>query len=234
MTKKSVLDMTIQEAMELASDRVAVGAPPIKLKQREDTSESSATRKSDRSFTLVLFAMVVLSLLLVFMLGVNVYKSLTQSREENGNLRQEQSLVTTLIRSVDEMDGASAGTGPEGSSLVLTEHFNNTAFETRFYLYKGYLCEEYAAAANAYSPELAAKIAKTSVFSFNINEDTGLLSITTDAGTAYIALRSSQQTLAAAQGSAATADAASAAGATAASNASASTNAQAEGGELDG
>ena len=65
-----------------------------------------------------------------------------------------------------------------------------TSYETRIYAYQGKIVEEYVLAENAYMPEKAIAIFDSDTFDFSY--DNGLITITTDDGTAAIALRSKE------------------------------------------
>ena len=93
-------------------------------------------------------------------------------------------------RSADSVDAVGAGKGPEGRSLVLTERLDSGTFETRIYAYQGNIVEEYVLADSAYVPEKAIKLSDSDTFDFSY--DNGLITITTDDGTAAVALRSKE------------------------------------------
>jgi hypothetical protein len=71
---------------------------------------------------------------------------------------------------------------------VLVERLRSGTYETRIYLYQGHVVEQYAVAAKPYEPEKATPIVPSETFSFSFED--GLLTITTDAGSAEVALRS--------------------------------------------
>lgn len=88
-------------------------------------------------------------------------------------------------------DAVEVGEGPEGKALVLRETLDGTtSYETRIYAYRGKIVEEYVLAENAYMPEKAIAIFDSDTFDFSY--DNGLITITTDDGTAAIALRSKE------------------------------------------
>lgn len=142
-----------------------------------------------RIFTGILFVMFVVALLLAFLAGTNVYRGLQDLSSRTDEARLSLSLVVNHVRANDSSQAVAEGVGPEGPSLVLVEHVEGSNdVETRMYLYNGSIVEEYAIAGSAYTPERALPIVESSQFSFSYAQ--GLLTITTDSGTANIALRS--------------------------------------------
>ena len=93
--------------------------------------------------------------------------------------------VITLLLAIDAV---SVGAGPEGRSLVLTERLANGTYETRIYLYRGQVVEEYSVAGTPYTPDKATPVVATGTFDFTYSQ--GLLTIVTDEGRAEVALRS--------------------------------------------
>ena len=88
-------------------------------------------------------------------------------------------------------DAVEVGEGPEGKALVLRETLDGaTSYETRIYAYQGKIVEEYVLAENEYMPEKAIALFDSDTFDFSY--DNGLVTITTDDGTAAIALRSKE------------------------------------------
>lgn len=145
-------------------------------------------RDYGRVFTGLLFALFVLALLMAIMVGTGVYRSLYDMRTETDEARLSLSLVANDVRANDAVDAVAVGSGPEGRSLVLVERLDSGTYETRLYLYQGNIVEEYSLADAPYTPERATQIAPSGTFDFSYAG--GLLTITTDQGTADVALRS--------------------------------------------
>lgn len=152
--------------------------------------ERRTTRTHDygRLFTGLLFALFVITLLLAIVAGTKVYSALSTMRDASNADRLAMGLLVNSVRAQDAVDSVSVGKGPEGSSLVLTERLTSGTYETRIYLYKGQVVEEYALAGSTYAPAKATPIVNTTQFDFSYAD--GLLTIVTDQGSADIALRS--------------------------------------------
>ncbi|MDO4502582.1 MAG: DUF4860 domain-containing protein [Coriobacteriia bacterium] len=169
-----------------------VGAPAIELKvsvdQEEQTNESFHIRHMDRLFILILFAVLIMSLVLVFALGTNAYRGLEQARTDGEQVRLQSSLLATSLRAMDAVDAAAKGQGPEGPALIMRERIGQDQFETRLYQYQGQLMQEYALAGTACDPARATALCPIKRFGFRIQD--GLVTIGTDVGQTYVALRS--------------------------------------------
>lgn len=153
------------------------------------TERGKESQSAGRLFTILLFVMFIGVLLLAFMAGTSVYKSLSVMDNTANEKRAALSLLANSVRGNDALKSVGVGEGPEGESLVLTEYFQSGTFETRIYLYKGEILQEYTLAGTDYMPSRAISIVPSKTFAFDYDPDNGLLSITTDQGTSKIALR---------------------------------------------
>ena len=153
-----------------------------------EAKRSQAADSSGHMFTALLFALFVIALLLAVVAGTNVYRNLNDVRSGADEARLGLTLLTNNVRANDAADAIAAGTGPEGRSLVLVERLDSGTYETRIYRHEGNIVEEYALADAAYTPEKAGVICPSDVFDFSYGN--GLLTITTDQGSADVALRS--------------------------------------------
>lgn len=141
-----------------------------------------------RIFTTMLFAVIVLFLLLLLLVGVNVYQTVNDTRTSSNEARLGLSLLGNTVRMNDTTDAVGIGNGPEGSSLVLTEYLSTGTYETRIYAYEGSIVQEYSSATSAYTPEKAREVTKSERFEFSY--ENGLLTIYTDQGETAVSLRS--------------------------------------------
>ena len=153
-----------------------------------EAKRSQAAGSSGHMFTALLFALFVIALLLAIVAGTNVYRNLNDVRSGADEARLGLTLLANNVRANDAADTIAAGTGPEGRSLVLVERLDSGTYETRIYRHEGNIVEEYALADAAYTPEKAVVICPSDVFDFSYGN--GLLTITTDQGSAAVALRS--------------------------------------------
>lgn len=149
----------------------------------------SRSRSASR-FSTLLLAVFFSALLMALTCGVNVYRKVSDIQTANGSMREGLELIQNLVRSNDANESIAFGEGPEGRSLVIVQHLDSGTYETRVYLYEGHIVQEYSLAGSAYTPDKASVICTSDTFSFSYKA--GLLSVSTDQGTAEIALRSLQ------------------------------------------
>ena len=141
-----------------------------------------------RVFTILLFTLFIVLLLMAFVMGTNVYRSLSIMNTTTNDQRAALTMLANSVRNNDALSGVGINErGPEGNALVLSEHLPNGTFETRIYLYEGNVIQEYALAGANYMPSRATVIGPSETLEFAY--DDGLLSITTDQGTSFVTLR---------------------------------------------
>ncbi len=141
-------------------------------------------------FSTLLLAVFFSALLMALTCGVNVYRKVSDIQTANSSMREGLELIQNLVRSNDASESIAFGDGPEGRSLVIVQHLDSGTYETRVYLHEGRIVQEYSLAGSAYTPDKASVICSSNTFSFSYED--GLLSVSTDQGTAEIALRSLQ------------------------------------------
>ena len=172
-----------------------------------------------RVFTGMLFALFVVALLMAILVGTDVYRGLYREGAAADDQRLSLTLLANDVRANDQIDAVARawvtedtvtleeaeadddgvvslasmaqdwdGSVLEGPALVLRETLPGGVYETRLYRYDGVIMEEYALADAPYDPEKATAIVVSSVFDFTYRD--GLLTLTTDAGTVSVALRS--------------------------------------------
>lgn len=175
-------------------------------------------RDFGRVFTVILFALFVIALLMAILTGTGVYRTLFQEGVAADNQRLSLTLLANDVRANDQVDAvacawvtkddvrmtiaegvggldsataetqATEGCLLDGPALVLRETLESGVYETRLYRYDGTIMEEYALADAPYDPEKATPIVDSAVFDFTYQD--GLLTIATDAGEVSVALRS--------------------------------------------
>ncbi len=145
---------------------------------------------SARVFPAVFLAVLFILLLSALVMGVRTYSSVAAAQQSSNEAREGLQLIANNVRANDTHGSIAVGQGPEGPSLVVVETLDTGTFEIRTYLYQGNVVQEYAVSGNAYSPKTASVLCESQTFSFGV--DKGLLSITTDQGSAEVDLRSIQ------------------------------------------
>ena len=144
-----------------------------------------------RVFSILLFTVFVVVDLLALAAGASSYGSLTKMQASNDARITSLGPVISSVRAND-IDGGvrKSSDAPEGEALVLTQSDDQGTYETRIYLYKGKIMQEYALANAPYTPSKATELASSSTFEFSY--DNNVLTIKTDAGEGKVALRNQQ------------------------------------------
>ncbi len=109
-------------------------------------------KKSNLGFLLVLlvFAVFMVSALLVLLTGADVVQGITQRDQKNYEQRTAVQYIATRVRQADQAGMISVRTTEAGDSLVLAEEIDGIRFETLVYCHDGYLRELFCA--SGYDP----------------------------------------------------------------------------------
>ena len=151
------------------------------------SARSNTERKHRKLFPLLLFCVFFIALLLALIAGVTVHRHVSDVQVANVSRREGIELICNIVRANDAKGAIAAGDGPEGKLLVIVQNLDSGTYETRLYLYKGSIVQEYRLTGTKYTPSKASKVTKSSSFAFTY--DNGLLTVSTDQGTCEVALR---------------------------------------------
>lgn len=123
-------------------------------------------KKSNLTGVLVLlvFAVFMVSVLLVLLSGANTVQSLTHRDQRTYHHRTAVQYVTTRIRQADSHGAVAVDNAEEISTLILTEKIENVPYETRVYCYDGYLREMFCEAGIVLPPEFGEEILPMEAF----------------------------------------------------------------------
>ena len=102
-------------------------------------------------------------------------------------MRATLGYLVTRVRSSDAAGAVRVEEGPEGDMLILADR--DSGYETRIYLYDGWLMEQLCAAGADTDPAAAQQVAQADSFSVQWARS-ALLRLTVDGKTADAALRS--------------------------------------------
>ena len=139
-------------------------------------------------FAVALLALFLLALLGAVGFGTSVYQRLNERSEAAEQARSPLGVIVNAVRATDAAGSVARAAGPEGDALVLVERLASGTYETRFFLADGWLVQQYAVEGSPVSTQGATRLAASGSFSFEL--DDGLLTVSCDAGTARVALRS--------------------------------------------
>lgn len=107
----------------------------------------------DILFTLALFCVLAASSLLVVVIGVRAYESITASMASNYTSRTTLSYISTKVRQNGEAGSVRLDTFGDGQALVLEQSISGTLYRTWIYQSDGQIRELFARADNEISPE---------------------------------------------------------------------------------
>ena len=147
-------------------------------KLSEISVEGDTGHRHRRLFPVLLLCVFFVALLLALIAGVAVYRHVSDAQNDNVSRREGVELIANIVRANDAKGAVATGQGPEGKSLVIVENLGSGTYETRLYLYKGKIVQEYSLAGTAYTPAKASEVTESSRFDFSYTD--GLLTITTD------------------------------------------------------
>lgn len=133
----------------------------------------------DSLFTFLLLLSFLLFSLLLCSIGSAVYRSGSDSLNENYTSRTALAYLAEKLREHDESGALSETSIGETTALLLSETIDGKVYVTYLYYYDGALCELFAAADTDPSPEMGTKIAKLRSFSFSWDEEHSLLLLKT-------------------------------------------------------
>lgn len=117
-------------------------------------------KKSNLGFLLVLlvFAVFMVSILMVLLTGADVVKGITQRDQKSYEQRTAVQYIATRVRQADQAGMIAVRTTDAGDRLVLAEEIEGSLFETSVYCYDGYLCELFCASGYDPGPEFGERI----------------------------------------------------------------------------
>lgn len=141
---------------------------------------------------LALYAMLTAALLVLALLGANLYSALTASRTRNENARATLAYIQARVQASDAAGGVQLRKGPEGDALALT--VADSGYEVLIYCAEGELVEQTSPAGSDFAPDTAQPVASCSTLSLAWEGGgTRLLSVTADGRQALVALRSGEE-----------------------------------------
>lgn len=143
-----------------------------------------------RAFSVLLMAVFFVVLMIGLVAGVSMYRSIAAAQERANDLDMRAGIVSSAVHLNDVHDALARGKGPEGDALVLVDHVDGQAYETRIYQYQGKLVQEYSFADRAYQPRDANELLDAGSFSFTI--DGGLVTLDIDGKSFDLYVRSAQ------------------------------------------
>ena len=146
-------------------------------------------RSIDTIFVLIVFSTFAISVLIVLMLGANIYRNINENSREDEAEQTALSYIWTKAKNFDNADSIRVDTFNGNPALYIREHFGGTEFNTIIYHYDGWLYELFSEAALTFSPTDGIRIVKVDDLSFEAIDD-GLIRMTSGNMSLHLSPRS--------------------------------------------
>jgi len=131
---------------------------------------------ADAVFSLVLFCVFALSMLLVLMSGVGAYKDIRSASENGYSENTCISYVSTKVHHNLTADSIYLSEVAGEPAIALEEEINGEIFVTYIYYFNGYVKELFTMKGNDFPAESGFDVLQVSAFTFDISTD-GLLHV---------------------------------------------------------
>ena len=135
-------------------------------------------RSIDTIFVLIVFSIFAFSVLMVLMLGANIYRNINDLSRYEQYEHTALSYVWTKTKNFDDADSISVGSFNGVTALFIDETIGGTEFRTVIYHYDGWLFELFSEASLNFSIEDGIRIIKTEELFFE-EIGNGLIKVTT-------------------------------------------------------
>ncbi len=138
--------------------------------------------QTEKALTLILFAVLAVSMILVLLTGAGVYRRLTKRGQESFYKRTVPLYIATKVRQAD-CTGAVTTEQRDGMDvLLLKEQIDGEEYVTRIYCYEGYVYELFAAEAVNFDPLAGERIAKALQAEFSLENGCLYVTVTGEDG----------------------------------------------------
>ena len=156
-----------------------------KARGRKDAPPSS------RIFSVLLIAVFFVALMGSLAAGASMYRSTVNAQQHANDLHLVSGLLTNVVHGNDTAGAVTSAEGPEGEALVLVRSLASGTYETRIYLYKGHVVQEFSVAGRPFDPLGATELLEANSFAFEAKDD--LLHFDIDDKGFDVAIRSDAQ-----------------------------------------
>lgn len=150
------------------------------------------TQKIDTIFVLVIFCIFAASVLISLMFGGIVYKNTTDKANEKYDENICLSYIWMKVKNSDALDSVYIDTFYDLSVLCLDEEYDGITYQTRIYLYDGWVRELFSELGLEFNPETGDRIISADFLGFE-NLDNGLIKVTANSENMIISPRSKNE-----------------------------------------
>ena len=150
------------------------------------------TQKIDTIFVLVIFCIFAASVLVSLMFGGSIYKNMTDKINKTYDENICLSYIWMKVKNTDVVDGVYIDTFHDLPVLCLDEIFYGITYQTRIYLYDGWVCELFSELGLEFYPDAGMQIMKAEFLDFE-NLENGLVKVTVDSESMIVFPRSKNE-----------------------------------------
>ena len=155
--------------------------------------KSNTFKSIDILFSLTLFSVFAMAVLMVLLSGAQIYQNVVNDMTEQFESRTSISYITTKLHRCDSMNSVKVDMFGDGEALFLSEvGEDGRMYDTIIYLYEGNVKEQYVERGNSFPPSTGMTILSVHSMHFSIqNGNLIVINYTTGEGsfTTYVHLR---------------------------------------------
>lgn len=137
-----------------------------------------------------MLALFIAGSLLLVIFAAGSYRGVVDNQYDAMDERALTAYISASVKANDTLGAVDAEDSVYGRVLVVTD--TSTGWALRYYLYDGWLVEDFARSGTPLAPDLAQPIAPTGTFSAE-RTGSGLWTVTTDAGRTVLDIRSERE-----------------------------------------
>ena len=120
---------------------------------------------------ILILGIFAISCLFLINIGLQVYKKVVVSNNENYELRTSLSYIATKVRQTDTLGRTYIEMKEDVPVLVLGEEVDGNVYETLIYHYNGNLCELYREEKMEYELDYGIEVMEVHGFDFEVTDD---------------------------------------------------------------
>ena len=145
--------------------------------------QSATGQKIGNLMALVIFCAFTAAVLLVLMLGANIYQGISSRNSASADQRLAVSYIEAKLRHNDTWNAVYLGSfqSNEGATdiptLYLEEDYDSIIYNTMIYCYDGWIRELYCEKGLEFAPDAGIKVLPAKNLDFSFDPQTGLISI---------------------------------------------------------
>ena len=153
-------------------------------------TKTTRSSRIDTVFVLIIFCVFAISVLMVLMLGADIYKNMTDISREGYDERTGLSYIWTKVKNNDEAGRIHLSDFHGVSALCFDEEFDSSTYRTMIYYYDGWVYELFYDISLDFLPSDGAQIIEISDLKFE-ELQYGLIRVSSGASSLLVSPRGS-------------------------------------------